>query len=221
MRAARLLSRLLDLLAPRGCVACDGHVEPGRAFCNLCARQACLAAPEPLVLDGVPAFGAVRYGDPASRAIHRFKYGGRPDLATQLAGLAVDALERLGPPPGSLLVPVPLHPRRLAERGYNQSALLARELARRQRLGFLPMALWRTRATERQVGRSGDERWSNMEGAFAVRRPRALAGREVVLVDDVLTTGATATACIRPLRGLGTRVVGVVALARAGRHTGG
>lgn len=213
----RLLSRCLDLLAPRACVACDEHVEPRRVLCDACAACAVLSPPAPVLLDGIPALAAVAYAQPLSDAIHRFKYGARPDLAAQLATLSGAALERLDPAPDSLLVPVPLHARRLAERGYNQSALLARQLSRRHGLGFAPLALRRIRPTDRQVGRSRRERWANVADAFVVRQPESVAGRLVILVDDVLTTGATATACVRPLQALGARVGGVVALARAGR----
>lgn len=212
----RLLSSLLDLLAPRACVACDQHVEPRGALCDDCAGRAMLDPP-PLQLDGFQAFAAVTYAEPLSGAVHRFKYGARPDLAAQLAAIAGGALEQLDPTPDSILVPVPLHARRLAERGYNQSALLARQLSRRHRLGFAPLALERVRPTEQQVGRSRHERWTNVADAFVVRQPGVVAGRNVVLVDDVVTTGATATACAKPLLVLGARVAGVVAIASAGR----
>jgi len=212
----RLLSRLLDLLSPRTCVACDRDVAAGGVLCAACSAHADLSAPAGLVLDGIPTVAAVAYAGPLADAIQRFKYGARPDLAAQLALLAAAALGRLHPEPGSVLVPVPLHPRRLAERGYNQSALLAKQLARRHGLGFAPLALRRLRATEHQVGRTREQRWSNVTAAFAVRDARALARRQVVLVDDVVTTGATATACIRSLSAASARVAGVVALARAG-----
>lgn len=212
-----LLSRFVDLLAPRACVACDQHIEPRGALCAGCSARAVLSPPSPLLLDGIPALAAVAYAEPLSNAIHRFKYGARPDLAAQLAGIAGSALQQLDPAPHTILVPVPLHPRRLAERGYNQSALLAKQLSRRHRLGFAPLALRRTRPTDQQVGRNRQERWANVEGAFVVRQPGSVSGRDVVLVDDVLTTGATATACVQPLRALGARIAGVVAIARAGR----
>ncbi len=215
----RALSRFVDLLFPRGCIACDRPVEPGGILCDACAVRAALRPPPPLLLDGVPALAAIAYAEPMSGALHRFKYGARPDLAAQLAAVAEVALEQLDPAPDSILVPVPLHARRLAERGYNQSALLAGQLSRRHRLGFAPLGLRRIRPTDQQVGRSRQQRWINVAEAFVVRQRRSLAERDVVLVDDVVTTGATATACIQPLRALGARVVGVVALARAGRLT--
>ena len=185
-------------------------------MCSL--QRARGSSPPPgLLLDGIPAVAAVPYAGPLADAVQRFKYGARPDLAAQLAALADAALGRLHPEPGSVLVPVPLHPRRLAERGYNQSALLARQLAHRHGLGFAPLALQRLRATDHQVGRTREQRWSNVADAFAVRDVRALAGRHVVLVDDVVTTGATVIACIQSLSAQGARVAGVVALAQAGR----
>lgn len=215
-----LLPRVLDLLAPRSCVACDGGVEPGGVFCTACGAHPLRAPPRALLVDCVPALAAAPHAAPLSDAVHRFKYGGRPDLAEQLSELAVPALQGFEPGPDTVLVPVPLHPRRLAERGYNQSALLARQLSRRLGLRFAPLALARIKPTVRQVGQSRDERWSNMSDAFVVRKPQALDGYGVVLVDDVLTTGATATACIRPILALGNRVTGVVTLARAGGRPG-
>lgn len=217
----RLVWRALDLLFPRGCVACDGDVEPQGVLCGTCGSRTDLAPPAALLLDGIPAYTAVPFAGPLSDAVHRFKYGARPDLAAQLAALAGSALAELDPPSDSLLVPVPLHPRRVAERGYNQSALLAGQLAQQRGLGFAPLALHRLRATGQQVGRNRAQRLTNVADAFAVRQRGALVGQPVVVVDDVVTTGATATACIQPLRADGARVVGVVALARAAPQRGG
>src|SRR3954468_13224773 len=123
---ARLISGLLDALAPPSCAACDAACE--RAFCDVCGA---ISAPTTTAkLDGVPLLVVGEYAPPLSTAITRFKYSGRAELSRGLARLLLPAVERLGVPSGTVLVPVPLHARRLATRGYNQAALLAQDLAR-------------------------------------------------------------------------------------------
>jgi ComF family protein len=115
--------------------------------------------------------------------------------------------------PGAVLVPVPLHPRRQRERGFNQSELLAREIARRT-VPVAPGALVRRQDTRPQTGLSAAARRANVKGAFAVRQRARVAGRPVVLVDDVFTTGATAQACARALREAGATDVRLLTMAR-------
>jgi ComF family protein len=113
-----------------------------------------------------------------------------------------------------VLVPVPLHPRRLRERGFNQSALLASEIGRLTGRPALAEALVRRRDTAPQAGLSASERRKNVSDAFAVRRRGSVAGRVVTVIDDVFTTGATAYACARVLRAAGAREVRLVTVAR-------
>src|SRR5690606_11591868 len=144
--------------------------------------------------------------------IRRFKFSRRADLARVLA-------RRLPwPCPGAAaalsVVPVSLHYTRLVERGFNPSGLLARELCRRVGARFAPELLERSRATPQQSRLPARERQSNVHGAF--RAHPAAAGRRVVLLDDVLTTGATARACCQALYAAGVVHVTVIALAAAG-----
>jgi ComF family protein len=113
-------------------------------------------------------------------------------------------------------VPVPLHPSRLAERGYNQSSLLARRVARHLGAPFAPLALARARDTPKQATLDREARLANVAGAFRVREPTRVYGRAVLLVDDVSTTGATLAACAQALQAAGASAVATAVLARAG-----
>jgi ComF family protein len=126
-------------------------------------------------------------------AIHRFKYRNVRGLAEPLGELLASYMVDHSLP-ADVVVPVPLHPARLADRGYNQSALLARELGRRLDLPVVEDSLLRVRHTRQQVGLSIEERRRNVADAFACRDDR-LAGCRVLLIDDVYTTGATLNAC--------------------------
>jgi ComF family protein len=147
--------------------------------------------------------------------VHELKYRGRRRVAERLADrLAAEPTAWLLLSPDAVLVPVPLHPGRRWERGFNQAELLARALARRSGLPHEARALRRRRPTTPQTGLTAAGRRRNMAGAFLVRRPDLVAGRTVVLVDDVVTTGATAMACARALRQAGARAVRLLTVAR-------
>jgi ComF family protein len=181
------------------------------------ACDACRDWPRELVR--ARAFGA--YGGALSQAIVAFKHGGGPHLARPLARLLapvlLDVVSEHDHPP--LVLPVPLHPRRLRRRGFNQALLLAR-LAAKPLMGsacaprILATALVRRHDTESLGHLDAEERRDRLDGAFAARP--AVAGHGVVLVDDVLTTGATAAGCTRALVAAGATHVSVVVLARAG-----
>ena len=201
-----ILSFIRGVVAPARCVGC--HRITSSVFCDECG-----ALPSPLAeeLEGVPLVAAGLYQGPLANGIRRFKYGADPSLARPLGSLLLGAAEQMRLPRAAVWVPVPLHYTRLVERGFNQAALLARELAHGTRAHFRPRALERTRETAQQAQLARSQRITNLRGAFVVRGN--LAG-EVVLVDDVVTTGATANACIFALQEKGVKVRAVFTLAR-------
>ncbi len=154
------------------------------------------------------------YQGPLVKAIHSFKYAGK---TTGLSSFAVFKnrqilLRDLTEP--DLIMPVPLHPRRLRERGFNQALLLANAFFPDRRGKIAPALLARRYWTLPQTGLSGPARRKNIKGAFRVKKPARIAGRQVLLVDDVLTTGATVEECARVLCRAGAREVQVITLAR-------
>jgi ComF family protein len=155
------------------------------------------------------------YEGPLRVAIHELKYRGRRRVASRLAAMLLeDAAARALVAESHVLVPVPLHPRRRLERGFNQAALIAREVSRRCQRPCAENALVRRQETPPQAGLSAVERRRNVAAAFVVRRRGPVAGKVVTLVDDVLTTGATARACALALQAAGASEVRVLALAR-------
>lgn len=189
---------------------CDGCGAPFEYDVgSRCA--ACLA--QPRAFDRARA--ACLYDDASRDLILKFKHADRTDLARLFSRwIGRAAAELLAE--ADAVAPVPLHPARLLSRRYNQSAEIARPLARSHRLAYLPDALVRARRTETQGGKSGSGRRRNVAGAFAVpkSRRRMVEGRRIVLIDDVLTTGATAEACAKALLAAGARAVDVAVVAR-------
>lgn len=198
--------RALRFLAPPWCAGCCLPFGFDRGEGARCA--ACLA--EPPVHAGVRA--AVAYGDVARTVALRLKYGGR----TAFAETAGRLMRRHLPASCDLVVPVPLHRRRLWTRGFNQSALIARAVARANAIAVDPFVLERTRATPPLRGLGRRERARTVRAAFRLApggRDR-LTGRHVALVDDVYTSGATATACAAALLRGGAASVTILCWAR-------
>jgi ComF family protein len=200
---------LVDFVAPVRCAACEAH---GAAICNSCAKT--FAELEPVTRaarDGAPPVVALGpYAGPLARAVRTIKFGGRRGaairLGAQLAGKLAAAAD--------VVVAVPLHPSRIRERGFNQAELVAQALASALSLPLLPHALQRAVNTRAQSTLALDRRRHNMVRAFAPG-PQAvlLCDRRVLLVDDVVTTGATLAACVDAFREFGPRDVVGCALA--------
>ncbi len=201
----------IPLLGPSRCPRCALPYPATDGSAHLC--EACLRSEPPFA--SVAAAGI--YGGALRRAVHRFKYEGGVDLDRPLSALLARALlpTLCGVRP-DLIVPVPLHRARLRERTYNQALLLARGVARQTGIDLAPRLLERILPTLSQQGLSSRQRRRNLRGAFALREK--LDGERIVLIDDVLTTGATAHACSRVLLEGGAGEVVVAVLARAPRH---
>ncbi len=242
MRPAALLTAALDLVLPPRCMGCGEIVPDDGGFCAACwsslafiTPPLCATCGDPFELPAAPGalcgaclaepprFGAravVAYDGAARDVVLGLKHADRDHLARAMARqLARAGGEWLD---GALIVPVPLHRWRLWRRGYNQAALMARALAKVSNAELLVDGLERHRATPSSQGMNRKDRAANVRGAFRVteRRRAAIKGRAVVLVDDVLTTGATANACARVLLRAGAHSVNLLAWARVVRSGG-
>ena len=231
------LRRSLDVALPRLCPSCRDLVTDN-GLCPACwSKVAFIAAPYcprlgiPFAYDPGPgilsmqaiadppaynrARAAVRYDDVARKLVHGLKYGDRMDLVPMIGRWMIRAGHELRGD-ADALVPVPLHWRRLWTRRFNQSAALAEHIARESGIAVTHAALKRVKATAQQVGLSRKDRATNVQGALKVApdaRPE-VAGRRLILIDDVLTSGATSDACARALLRAGAAQVDVLVFAR-------
>lgn len=230
--------RVLDLLYPPTCVLCAAATAEHDALCARCwrglaliERPFCERLGLPFALDlGSPLLSAAALAHPpvfqraravarfeggARTLVHRLKYGDRAELARLMARMMMRVGRDLLSD-ADVIVPVPLHYGRLWSRRFNQAAMLSRELCRLSGIPWQADILERRKRTRPQVGLSRSERASNLSGAFhvpALRQPDIVAQR-ILLVDDVLTTGATANACARVLLRAGAADVDVLVFAR-------
>ena len=226
-----------NLIVPPACVACHTPMTFHDTLCAACWREIVFVRPPLCDVLGIPlTFGTggrqvsaaalaappgydraravAVFGGPVQKLIHGFKYSDRHDarrlfgrwLTTAGAGLLSEA---------DMLVPVPLNRWRLIERRYNQAAILAIEVARASGVPVSPMALERVKATASQVGMTNAERRLNVRGAFKVpaRHRASIAGKRILLIDDVITTGATLDSAARALKSGGAAAVDALALA--------
>jgi ComF family protein len=224
----RVLRPVLDFMLPPRCPGCSDIVAEDHRFCANCwsqleflTAQGCKHCARPLGTDDdltcasclaqPPEYdaviAAVAYGDIARRVVLRLKHARRPGLARTIASILADRL-----PDDGLLIPVPLHRWRLWRRGFNQSVAIANALRRRQRMPVDVASLRRMRATPMLRGLGPDQRKRAVRGAFNVAG--RFDGQHILLVDDVLTTGATANACAKALKKAGAARVTLVCWAR-------
>jgi ComF family protein len=233
------MKAFLDILYPRRCLGCglsapeafrymcwDCWSDAARIeapFCELCGDPVAGAVDHDFICYSCsaekPAFdgarSAARYDGAVGEALRQLKYEKALWLAPDVAELLQNCLDaEYSDRAFDVLVPVPLHHIRRRERGYNQSAVLAGELGRRMGCPVQPGSLRRIRPTATQTNLTAQERLSNVVGAFQHGRTQRLVDRRVLLIDDVMTTGATVNACAKALKKGGAASVHVVTAAR-------
>ena len=240
--ARRFFHALLDVILPPICHICHSYFpDAGRLhICPTCRDRLPLVSSPLCPLCGIPFAGAgadhrcgaclthpphfdvaragFLYEGPIRDLIHSFKYNQQTQLRYPLALLTLEGLGGFVTDHAPhLIVPVPLHSSRLRQRGFNQAVLLGRTISRHLSLPILPDALIRTRRTEPQIELSSAERRVNVKGAFAVGRADSVAGKRILLLDDVMTTGSTMDECAKELKKAGAEAVIAAAIARTAR----
>ena len=204
------LERLWLWFFPRRCVWCSGVTEPDAMLCADCAGKAD-AVLEPGLLEdtNIPLVPVFTYHSKASQILLRFKFHGGKNIAHSIGYAMADVLaaSKFADKPGWLFCAVPMTFAKVKARGYNQSELLAKAAARWLGMDFAPGLLIKTRETPAQHGLPREERQSNIAGAFAAPKPELIAGRRIVLCDDICTTGATLREAARVLREAGAKEI--------------
>jgi len=228
-----ILRQILAAVMPFYCVLCGEATEKNKALCKGCEldlpwlKKGCSICSVPLTVDAdrcgacqhkPPAFDHVHtlfhYQRPVDNLITGLKFNDRLANARLLGGLLAEKLQTMKIDPPDALLPVPLHPQRLRERGFNQALELARPLAKAWHSPLLTRAVVRTRDTQAQMELPAKQRHSNIRGAFECTG--RLTGKRIAIVDDVVTTGSTVNELARVLKHNGVERVEVFSIARAG-----
>jgi len=190
-------------LLPPLCPKC-GRPQASGILCPSCCQSRS-------AIDGIRS--PFRFAEVIRKAIHQLKYRNLKAISLCLAELLADYLEA-NPLPGEAIIPVPLYPRRLRERGYNQSSLLARELGKLTKLPMIEDCLIRVKEAQPQVKTATvEERWKNVTDAFICQNEE-VSGKQIILIDDVCTSGATLESCALAVKSKGATSVWGLTLAR-------
>ncbi len=207
------------------CGSCQASITINRPpFCQRCSRPPDprdFSAPCPECRRSRYHFdrvvGITQYDETMKHLVHLFKYGQKTALRRDFARITAAYVRHYGISllDHDLVAPVPLHPARRRERGYNQSDLLGQELARLFPVAYHPGLLRRVRHTPNQARLNGKERWTNIQGAFRIRHPQSVRDKSILLIDDLMTTGATLSEIAFCLKSAGARKVEALTLAVA------
>ncbi len=202
------ISDLIDLIMPRQCCVCGEVLSPGeRDICLNCLyllpkveQRVCEEIEKSfwgkIEIERASSYIYYRKGSPYSNLLHHLKYRNHPEVGERLAIMAAEELSASGFFDGiDIIIPLPLSKRKERQRGYNQCDYIAEGLSRQSGVAVVKNIVKRTRANETQTHKSREERWRNVEGIFSVTAPSMLEGKHILLVDDILTTGATLASC--------------------------
>lgn len=220
----KFFSLLLDILFPKRCLWCDSVV--GFGSCETCeAAVGELLLPDTVLSAGNIHMDAVdiqeihacyEYKTPVDSAVLRMKYGKEQQTAREFGRLLAEKYQRCAQGRTyDIVIPVPVSPQTLKQRGFNQSVVMAEELCRISGLTLAPDVLVKHKETQQQAGLSREQRRKNVKNAYAVKHAGEIAGKSVLLVDDVVTTGNTINECAKTLIKSGATVCGAICLASA------
>jgi ComF family protein len=244
MNLAEILRDISSVIFPPQCLGCAEILNPGenRIFCLACEAKVDIIngaicsvcgisfpdSPSPGhrcgdCIENKPFFSCARavfsYESLILEAIHRFKYHRDLAVGETLASFMADfAFPDINFPEYTMIMPVPLHVKKLRQRGFNQSLILAKAIGKRHKIPVDFSLLKRHKFTESQTGMTKDERRKNIKGAFEITAWEKIAGQNIILVDDVFTTGATANECAKTLLKAKAQKVAVLTLARVLKH---
>ena len=226
-----MFDKILSFFFPNPCIICNKSVGRNKCVCDTCKtsiyyigrHSICKTCGSPIssgeracgrcTLKPPPfdtLIGCTYFKGDVRTALHRFKFRNRPDLHSSFSAMLIQRLEELGCTDFDMVIPIPISKERMAERGYNQSALIAKDIATHFDALYNKEAISRKRHTERQSTLAHNYREANVRGAFSLRNAAGLDGKHVLLVDDIFSTGATMREAARVLSKTGCRITSAV-----------